>query len=121
MDRNRTVFVVDDHEDSADFIKELLAQEGYDVEARTDPLEALSSLRAMQQPPCLILLDMLMPQLDGLSFVNALRLDQSLPDIPVVFVSASHQAAARSGLPFLSKPVDPDVLLEVVRQHCRED
>lgn len=95
----------------------LLELDGYIVHAVAGVVEALATLR-VPPLPSVILLDMLMPKLDGNDFLKALRADPLLAAIPVVVMSAAYQPAAATSLPFLLKPVDPDNLIRVIRAHC---
>ena len=72
-------------------------------------------------PPCLVLLDLTMPVMDGLEFLRVKKGDVALAPIPVVVVSAvSEQARGAGAQGILKKPVDIDLLLAVVRQYCGE-
>lgn len=81
--------------------------------------EALGLLQE-RPPPCLILLDLMMPVMDGWQLRAALRRDPRLAEIPVIVVSAvSEEMAARLGAAdFLPKPIDIDKLVEAVCEHC---
>ena len=77
-------------------------------------MEVLKTIRR----PCLILLDMMMPVLDGHGFMKLLRSDELLISIPVVVVSAGHDPAPENVKGFLRKPFDLHALVDVVNEHC---
>lgn len=111
------VLVVDDNADVRGLLCAILEIEGYTTIAAQDGVEALELLACIP-PPALILLDFMMPDMNGLEVVAALKADAELASIPVVFVSASPEAIA-TDLRVVSKPIIPEDLLRVV-QECRE-
>lgn len=111
-----TILVVDDNTDALEVLCTVLEFEGYWATAVAGGVEALELLRHIA-PPALILLDYMMPRMDGLEVVAALRADAALASIPVVFVSASPEVAA-SGMRFLRKPVLHEELFRIVREFC---
>jgi len=115
----RPVLVVDDDEDVRDILRVLLETEGFRVETAKDGVEALERLKACS-PPSVILLDMMMPRMDGEGFVHAMRRDPAVADIPVIIMSghnaARDKAAALSAVACLAKPVEIDEILQVVRK-----
>ncbi len=114
--RPATILVVDDNTDALEVLCTVLELEGYRATAVPGGVEALELL-AHIAPPTLILLDFMMPRMDGLEVVAALRADAALASIPVVFVSASPDVAA-SGMRFLRKPVLHEELFQIVREFC---
>jgi CheY-like chemotaxis protein len=112
------VLIVDDDEDVRDSICEAVLFIGRKVATAADGADALAVLRRLS-PPCLILLDLVMPRMDGWRFLAALRSDDALARIPVVVVSAhagTHAPEGANGL--LRKPMDLDDLREAVLSHC---
>ncbi len=109
------VLVVDDDPDILDAICDILQGEGYRVARARHGLEALD--RVTQQRPDLILLDLMMPVMDGLAFAQALR-DRKLDEgLPIVVISADgnpQKAAAVGAQVYLAKPFDIDALLSAV-------
>jgi len=97
----------------------LLDLKGYSVVTAANGAEALRVAR--QQLPCLILLDLIMPVMDGVEFRAAQLADAALSSIPVVCVSGRYNAAdlAREigAVALLEKPIAVDSLLDAVRQH----
>ena len=117
MRRDR-VLLADDNPDMRDYVRRLLARH-YDVEAVSDGQAALEA--AWARRPDLVLSDIMMPRLDGLGLLKALRSDQDLRDVPVIFLSArAGEEAKVEGLEagaddYLSKPFSARELLARVR------
>ena len=114
------VLIVEDDEGVRSAFAALLASEGYRVVEAADGLEALKLLRAAEDLPCLILLDLMMPRMNGWDFRAVQRRDERLDTIPVVVVSADPLAARATRMgaaAVLQKPADPDELLELVDRH----
>ncbi|WP_433934280.1 response regulator [Sorangium cellulosum] len=115
------ILVVEDDLDIRSILSQLLMFEGYDVEEAADGAEALALLRR-DQAPALILLDLMMPVMDGWQLRAELQRDPALASIPVVIVSAdvrAEQEASRlrvAGL--LKKPLQIEPLLELVHRIC---
>jgi len=113
------VLVVDDDVDIRETIGMILEDEGYTVACACNGLEALQYLRE-HDAPNLILLDLMMPVMDGAEFCGHQRQDPRLAEIPVVIVSASgqamQQAAVLNAKALISKPLALDTLLEKVEQ-----
>jgi CheY-like chemotaxis protein len=112
----RRVLVVEDDPDIRATVKDLLQAEGYEVFEAENGRDGLEVLGAIERP-CLILLDMMMPVLDGSGFMQLLRCDEALVSIPVVVVSAGTAAAAGTQ-GFMRKPFNLDQLVHVVKQYC---
>jgi CheY-like chemotaxis protein len=130
MDAHRhTVLVIDDHEDVRMALEAVLVAGGSEVVTASEGEEALDRLRGGVRP-CVILLDLMMPKLDGWEFREAQLADATLANIPVIVLSAylpaclaaeerpRAHAARLDTATLLGKPVDPDQLLRVVRDHC---
>jgi len=116
------VLVVEDDSDALDLIATILEDAGYNVLRATNGLEALARL-AEQRGRCdLILLDLMMPVMNGWDFRRKQREIVALADIPVILMSAgAHLAAASDGLDpagSMTKPVDPEDLIAIVKRHC---
>jgi CheY-like chemotaxis protein len=118
----RRVLVVEDDRDIRDSILEVLADNEYEPLTASNGKEALERLRDPDQRPCVILLDVMMPVMDGWGFRAAQTEDSELKAIPVVVLTA-HASAAETARDmeaagFLKKPVKLDALLEAVERHC---
>jgi signal transduction histidine kinase len=112
----RRLLVVDDNTDIREQIAELLQNEGFDVVGATDGEDALFILRRTPSFD-LILLDLLLPKVDGWQFRVVQRADPLLCSIPVVAMSASTSAHAKAidADAYVSKPFEPDALIGAVR------
>jgi CheY-like chemotaxis protein len=114
--------VVEDDVDIRDTLAALLTEEGYFVETAGNGEEALSKLRGGLSPS-LILLDLMMPVLDGFGFVESQKRDPLLRRIPVVVLSALADYLEESSRAdfdaVLSKPVDLTALLTIVERVLR--
>jgi CheY-like chemotaxis protein len=115
---NQTVLVVDDDEDIRDALCELLVDEGYRAIAAANGEEAMTYLRG-SDPPCVILLDLMMPIMDGWEFRRRQQGDPLLAKIPVVVITAAgdraRSIAAERSLP---KPLHLDQVLDALRAYC---
>ena len=111
------VLVIDDDDGVRESIRMALELEDYAVREAHDGQEGLETLRR-ERRPCVILLDLMMPVMNGWQFLGALRRDPSLPDPPVVVVSAVPDAAPEGAVAVLRKPFNLDRLLEVVAKYC---
>jgi len=116
----QTLLVVDDDLDIRDALQDVFELEGYAVLLAADGLEALAQLRQAESPPHLILLDLMMPRMDGFAFREALRHDSALSEIPVLVASADLDVkGAAEGLDvagWLRKPLDLSELLSTVKR-----
>ena len=116
-----TILVVEDNDDVREMMAVSLELEGHKVSTAVNGRDALEKLHNGTRP-CVILLDLMMPVMDGWEFQNAVTKDPELRDVPVVVVSAAtgelvnktHAAA------YVPKPIDMDKLLDVVCDFCVE-
>jgi len=119
------VLVVEDDPDIRDSVVGLLEAETpwLRVSSASDGMEALELLEE-GVAPCLALLDVMMPVMNGIEFLDALRERHLAPDMHVVLVSAHVRIAKHVHYPgvtgLLPKPFGPAELLEIVRRHCPE-
>jgi two-component system response regulator MprA len=120
-DERQTVLVVDDDEDLLQVVREVIEQEGFRVSTAQNGDDALRLLHRGERP-CLILLDMKMPGIDGREFRRRQLADLSIADIPVVgFTGISIGEAGRLALSsYLRKPVQLHQLLETVAHYCSD-
>jgi DNA-binding response OmpR family regulator len=116
----RRVVVVDDEVDVADLLRTILELDGLRVEAITDGRAALA--RTLADPPGLLVLDLMMPDLDGFELLKLLRLDRRGASIPVLVVSARSgrqhliESLQRGANAYICKPFSPRELRCQVRQ-----
>jgi CheY-like chemotaxis protein len=114
------VLIVEDDVELRDMMAQLLTLEGFVATAVANGHEALEYLRKGDRPD-IILLDLMMPVMDGWEFRRKQQSDPTLATVPVVVLSAlDHRRAAEvDAVAFLKKPLDFDRLLELVRRYCR--
>jgi two-component system sensor histidine kinase/response regulator len=111
------ILVVDDVPDNILLLQTILELEGYTVDTALSGKSALAKIQVL--PPALVLLDIMMPDINGLEVVKHIRQNQNLPFIPIVLVSANNEISRDQGFEvgaddFISKPFDSDELLEKV-------
>jgi CheY-like chemotaxis protein len=112
------ILVVDDLRDAADSMVELLSIWGFDAIARYDGISALQSARHLQ--PTVILLDLVMPRMDGFKFTDLLRKLPGCGSIPIIAMSGytglAFRARAREAgiLLYLVKPTDPQCVKDLL-------
>jgi adenylate cyclase len=117
------ILVVDDNADNVDILQKRLESRDYAVATAADGVEALD--RVHELLPDLVLLDIMMPRLDGIETVKRLKSDPSLPFIPVILLTARREAEdvvaglESGGDDYLTKPVDHAALLARVRAMLR--
>ncbi|WP_075008854.1 MULTISPECIES: response regulator [Stigmatella] len=116
----KRLLLVDDEAAIVEALQDILSDEGYAVEAAFNGEEALQRLHAAR--PDLMLMDLMMPVMDGRELLRRVRQDPSLHDLPVVVMSAGRitdeerQAASAT----LAKPFELEVLLETLQKHLPE-
>src|SRR5215207_9277607 len=115
--------IVDDDPTSARLVRKYLERDGHDVETRSDGRSGLD--RALSDPPDLIVLDVMMPELDGFEVCLALRAVEATRDLPVIFLSARGELGDRvagldrGAVDYLVKPFVPEELMARVRAALR--
>jgi CheY-like chemotaxis protein len=116
----RIVLVVDDDASIRDTIAELLGEEGYQVVVAAHGREALELIRGGVRPQ-LIVLDLMMPVMDGWQFLEERAADPELSAVPVVVVSATPETLQPpETCAFVRKPMRLEQLLEVVGRECAD-
>ena len=108
------ILVVDDNEELLEVVSSVLEDEGFEVETAKNGREALGVLR--RRRPFLILLDLMMPVMNGWEFLHLFRANQLVRDIPVIVCSAA-KVTNLSDVQYLKKPLDISNLLHVVHDH----
>jgi CheY-like chemotaxis protein len=118
----QSILVVDDDADIRETLTEILGDEGYRVTGVRNGREALAYLTGRTRPS-LILLDMMMPEMDGWRFRQEQQRNPAIAGIPVVILSAHgnvREAALALGVAdYLRKPLRVENLLEIAERYCR--
>jgi CheY-like chemotaxis protein len=121
-DESNRVLVVDDDALIRDTIATALSDEGYAVRVAADGRAALDTLD--EWLPDLIVLDLMMPVMDGQAFRAAQRTSNTAADIPVIVLSAAHNVQARAAsigaVAVFPKPFDLGTLLDAVARTVRQ-
>jgi CheY-like chemotaxis protein len=116
---DKTILIVEDDAGTREALSMILSAQGFTVVGAANGQEALGLLRGDVRPD-LILLDLMMPIMDGWQFRREQVKDPALALIPVVVLSADgnvrQKAASLHSADYLQKPVDPENLLEVIRR-----
>jgi DNA-binding response OmpR family regulator len=120
------VLIVEDDRETREMVRDLLATQGFYAVAAEDGLEALHLLRAVRhrapEAPCLVLLDLTMPRLGGNEFRRSQLGDPTVANVPIAVMSGAsdleQRAEALGAVATLAKPLDIDVLIEVVKRYC---
>ncbi len=121
--REATVLVVDDIATNIKVIAGMLAEDGYGVKVAISGKKALEIIPLHR--PDIILLDVMMPEMDGFEVCRRLKADPATADIPVIFLSAKDQAddiivgLELGAVDYVTKPVDPAILKARLRTHLR--
>ena len=117
MDKG-SILLIEDDAAICDAMSDLLSSEGYEVHCAMDGQKALDWLRATLRLPHLILLDLMMPVLDGVQFRLRQTAEERLSGIPVIVISADTRGAEKSSCMgaqgYLRKPLEVDDLLDAV-------
>lgn len=114
------ILVVEDDDDIRDSLKELLEEEGYRIDTATNGRQALTQLQGPDRPH-VILLDLMMPEMDGWQFQKELRQVPQYSEIPVIVISASKVfREPLDAKAFIPKPLDAGVLLETIESFLLE-
>lgn len=121
-DQSQRILVVDDLEDNLFLLQTVLEIEGYEVDTALNGRLALAKISA--SPPDLLLLDVMMPGMNGLDVTQRIRSNKNLPFFPILLITAHEEANARQGLDigandFIRKPIDFDELLARVKAFLR--
>ncbi len=121
MNGRGTILVVEDDLDIREVMRMILEASGYQVLEAGDGAEALGVVRAHR--PCVILLDLMMPGMDGFQFRESQLQDPAIASIPVVIASGGgtvpEKASALGAAGYLVKPMDVKSLLSLVGDLCR--
>lgn len=120
LDKRPTILVVDDEPINLHFMSSALKGE-YDIVTASNGHDAISQIKVLM--PDLVLLDVMMPDIDGFEVCIIIKSDKSFADIPIIFLTAleTHDGQLRGlnfgGIDYLTKPVDLELLKLRVRNH----
>lgn len=116
------ILVVDDDSDILALIGHIYETEGYVVDLATNGKEAIDFLRNSVELPSLVLLDLMMPFMDGVGFLQAISDDPELAKLSVVVMSASgEREVLKKGIDasrYIKKPIDLDTLVKTAQKYC---
>ena len=121
MEKHNKILVVDDERFNIKVLSDIL-KSSYKVMAAINGTQALKAAHS-DNPPSLILLDIMMPEMDGYEVIAQLKEDEQTRGIPVIFVTASESDEDREkgislgAVDFIPKPVSPDIVLATVKQY----
>jgi two-component system sensor histidine kinase/response regulator len=115
----KRLLVVDDDDDIRESLREAFEDAGYEARTAVNGEEALRFLKDGSDAPHAVILDLVMPVLDGDRVYQAMKADPALDDIPVI-ISTSNPSRAPAGVRVLPKPVKLEHLLEMVAEVCGE-
>jgi CheY-like chemotaxis protein len=116
----KTILIVEDYEDTRRFMRILLESYGYEVIEATDGIEAIDKFKFSH--PDLILMDISLPMVDGLTAVKAIRELSEEKQIPIIAVTAFSQDYSKNALQvecdeIINKPIDVDRLQPMLNQY----
>jgi two-component system sensor histidine kinase/response regulator len=117
----KTILVVDDTPENLRLLTQLLGEQGYRVRSAPSGARALATMQ--KEPPDLVLLDILMPEMDGYETCRRLKADTQISDIPVIFISALNEvfdkvtAFSSGGVDYITKPFQVAEVLARIQTH----
>lgn len=124
-ERNQKVVYVEDDPEMIDLVRLILARKGYEVIGATSGQEGLTLIR--QTRPAAILLDLMMPEMDGWEVYQQIKADEAIREIPVIIITARAQSIDRVlGLhiakvdDYLTKPFSPQELIDSLERVLRK-
>jgi CheY-like chemotaxis protein len=115
-DAPREVLIVDDDLDAREALAELLEYRGFSVGSAANGREALNYLRSSSQPR-IIILDLMMPMMDGWEFLEHQSRDFALMEIPVIVLTATPPSQPVRAKVVLQKPIQFDSLVKLLNQY----
>jgi len=118
----KRLLIVDDVEDNLFLLEAILTEEGYEVDSAKNGKEALAKIEA--SPPDLVLLDAMMPGMDGYEVTRRIRENKKIPFLPVILITAYENANIPQGLDlgandFIRKPIDYEELMARIKAFLR--
>jgi CheY-like chemotaxis protein len=115
----KTILVIEDADDLRELFVGIIGARGYRAIGAEHGKEALEILAALESEPCLILMDMMMPVMDGPELLNALRKTHRIASLPIVILSAqSPGPEGDDAKKVVKKPISSQGLLALVEEFC---
>ncbi|HEY8090774.1 MAG TPA: response regulator [Polyangiaceae bacterium] len=117
MTMHPTVLVVEDDEELRGILKDALEAEGFDIVVAAEGRQALDATSRIEHLG-LVILDLLMPGMNGWDFFNAMKADVALAKIPIVVVTSSPSQAPSGANRIMQKPLKLERVVSTVREFC---
>ncbi len=123
QEASRTILIVDDSPMSLRLLTHMVTLHGYGAQAMVNPQDALAY--ACASPPDLVLLDIMMPEMNGFEFAERFKADERTRDIPIIFISALNDETSKvkaftsGGVDYVSKPLHVNEVIARVETHIR--
>ena len=120
----KRILIVDDNQDTIHILTAILNEGGYAAFEARDGVEGLQKIK--QERPALVLLDIMMPKLDGFGVLEGMRADSEMSRIPVLVISAKVDPTSRirslklGAKDYIIKPINPDEILLKIKEHLPE-
>lgn len=120
MSRKSKVLIVDDEPLNVDYLEQELEDSNYQIITAFNGQEALDKIH--REEPDLVLLDLMMPVLDGFAVLAQVKADPLLRDIPIIIISAEHDSKSvvrgikQGAEDYLTKPINADLLVKKVKE-----
>jgi CheY-like chemotaxis protein len=112
-----TILIVEDEKELREMLCEALELNGYSVVSAAEGNAALAALKRIDHL-CLVLLDLLMPGMNGWDFFRELRALPKYATVPVIVHSSAPKSAPEGATRVLTKPLDLEHLLDIAREFC---
>ena len=117
--KNDLILIVEDNLDLQSLYKQCLSYDGYLVATADHGKDALDQIRSGAAAPKLIILDLMMPVMNGWEFLKECEQDPILLKIPIIVCSAGTEKQP-ANVKFIKKPLDRKTLLAIAEQHCKK-
>lgn len=125
-DQSALILIVEDNEHISQLLQFMLERQGYRTHMANDGLAARQAIEELPEPPRLVLLDVMLPYIDGFEVVGLIRARAGWEDVPVVMLTAKNtepdivRALDAGASDYIVKPFQPNELLARVRRYLKE-